>query len=283
MSKATVLIPAHNEAVVIGRCLETLLRNAAVDEFEVIVLSNGSTDQTAERARVSAQGLHAGSSVTVVDLAQSGKAAAINHGLDAGRGPKFLVLDADVLLDTETTRDLCRSLDEPGTLAASTTVGFDFDGVSWFSRSYHQFWKQVPSVANGLAGRGVYAFNPKGLERFVRLPLIIADDRFVDLVFGLSERTIVEGSSTVVPCNTLRTLIDRKSRVFLGNRTLRAEDVPGFDPRDRPAGGWHSTLRSNPSSLVHLPAYLGVNLLAKAKARMVARKMATVTWDQGRN
>ena len=283
MSETTVLIPAHNEAAVIGRCLETLLETAAVDEFEVLVLSNGSSDQTAERARVTAEGLRSGSSVTVLDLAQSGKAAAINQGLDVGRGPKFVVLDADVLLDTETTRDLCRSLDQPGTLAASTTVGFDFDGVSWLSRSYHRFWNQVPSIANGLAGRGVYAFNPEGLERFGRLPLIIADDRFVDLVFGLSERTIVEGSSTVVPCSTLRTLIDRKSRVFLGNRTLSAEDIPGFDTHDRPTGGWRSTLRSNPASLVHLPAYLGVNLLAKAKARLIARKTATVAWNEDRN
>lgn len=282
MSKATVLIPAHNEAAVIGRCLETLLENAVDDEFEVLVLSNGSTDQTAEQARLSVDRLQVGSSVTVIDLAQSGKAAAINHGLDIGRGPNFIVLDADVLLDTETTRDLCRSLDRPDTLAASTTVGFNFDGVSRFSRSYHRFWKQVPSVAKGLAGRGVYAFNPKGLERFGRLPLVIADDRFVDLVFGLSERTIVEGTSTVVPCCSLRALIDRKSRVFLGNRTLTAEAIPGFDPHDRPVGGWGSTLRSNPMNLVNLPAYLGVNLVAKSKARLIARKVATVAWDEDR-
>lgn len=285
MTRATILIPAHNEAPVIERCLRSLLEDADSDEFEVIVLSNGSTDQTVELARGAALRLDAGSSVTVLDIALPGKAAAINQGLDSGCGPKCIVLDADVLVDAETARELCRSLDQSNILAASTTVDFDFGGVSWPSRSYHRFWKQLPSVSNGLAGRGVYGFNARGIERVGRLPLVIADDRFVDLAFGVSERTIVGGSSTVIPSRGLRELIGRKSRVFLGNDRLKTDNIPSFNPDDRPTGGWFSALRSNPASVIDLPIYLAVNLLAKAKAK--ARRMAgdapTIAWTEDRS
>lgn len=282
MTKATILVPAHNEAVVVGRCLETLLRAADSGEFEVLVLSNGSTDRTVEIARQTALSLEVGSSVTVFDIAESGKAAAINRGLDSGLGPKFVVIDADVLVETKTIRDLCTALDQPGILAASTSVDFDFGEIPWPSRSYHRFWKQLPSVAGGLAGRGVYAFNPGGLDRIGRLPLVIADDRFVDLAFGVTERTVIQGSSTVIPSSGLRSLVERKSRVFLGNRTLEPESISGYDPGDRPTGGWPSALRSRPTNIVDLPVYLGVNLLAKGKARLMARKAPAVAWDEDR-
>lgn len=51
----TVIIPAHNEEAVIGRCLQTVLHDAPTAyPFEIIVAANGCTDRTAELAAVSA-------------------------------------------------------------------------------------------------------------------------------------------------------------------------------------------------------------------------------------
>ena len=142
---STILIPAHNEAAVVDLCLETLLRDADKGEFEIFVLSNGSTDETVSVAQDSANRLNATDSVTVVGTPEAGKAAAINYGFDVGVGPDFIVLDADVLLEATAARQLFDVLQKPGVLAASTAVGFDFEGIPPISRSYHRFWSQLPS------------------------------------------------------------------------------------------------------------------------------------------
>jgi glycosyltransferase involved in cell wall biosynthesis len=36
-----IVIAAHNEELVIGRCLDTIQQTAEDDEFEVIVIANG--------------------------------------------------------------------------------------------------------------------------------------------------------------------------------------------------------------------------------------------------
>ena len=46
-----IVIPAHNEETVIGRCLEVLLDGAAEGEFQVVVVPNGCSDRTADVAR----------------------------------------------------------------------------------------------------------------------------------------------------------------------------------------------------------------------------------------
>ena len=47
-AQATVIIPAHNEASVIDRCLGSIYNSIKPGEFEVIVVCNGCTDDTAK-------------------------------------------------------------------------------------------------------------------------------------------------------------------------------------------------------------------------------------------
>jgi glycosyltransferase involved in cell wall biosynthesis len=49
----TVIVPAHNEARVIGRLLGQLASAARPGEFDVIVVANGCTDDTAQVAAAS--------------------------------------------------------------------------------------------------------------------------------------------------------------------------------------------------------------------------------------
>ena len=48
---ASVVIPAHDEAQVIGRTLRGVLDRTAAGRLEVVVVCNGCTDDTAEVAR----------------------------------------------------------------------------------------------------------------------------------------------------------------------------------------------------------------------------------------
>jgi glycosyltransferase involved in cell wall biosynthesis len=71
---ASVVIPAHNEERVIGRCLEVLQAGLRPGELEVVVVANGCTDNTERVARSAVP------AVRVVSLAEASKAAALNAG-----------------------------------------------------------------------------------------------------------------------------------------------------------------------------------------------------------
>ena len=98
-----VVIAAHNEEAVIGRCLRRLLAGAEPGEFDVVVVANGCTDRTAEVARDFP-------GVRVIELDQAGKAAALNAGDRASEVFPRLYLDADVLLGTADARALRAAL-----------------------------------------------------------------------------------------------------------------------------------------------------------------------------
>ena len=87
--QGSVIIPAHNEAAVIARTLAPLAPLAAAGQLEVIVACNGCTDHTAAIAR-------GFDGVTVLELGQSSKAAALNAGDAAASHWPRLYLDADV-------------------------------------------------------------------------------------------------------------------------------------------------------------------------------------------
>ncbi|HHU32374.1 MAG TPA: glycosyltransferase family 2 protein [Clostridia bacterium] len=86
--KTAVLIPAYNEEHTIGQVLRVAL--ICQDVNEVVVVSDGSTDQTANIARKWG--------AKVIDLPENrGKGAAIMAGLKATQAEIIVLLDADLV------------------------------------------------------------------------------------------------------------------------------------------------------------------------------------------
>lgn len=260
----SILIPANDEAAVIESCLRSLLSEACAGEFEVLVVCNGCTDDTASIVRRFANESRQAIDLTVVEIDEASKIEALNTGLASMSGDAVIVLDADVLLPTANARSVAALLAAPKIRASSTAIKLDVDGASLLSRSYHRFWVQLPSIAGGLAGRGVYALDAEGLSRLGRFPSITADDQYVNLLFKPSERRIAEGESTVTVAQTARDIIRRKTRVFAGNAELRklTEQQP-----DAGSGSWRDVVRAKPAAAIDLPAYLLLNVVAKFLAR----------------
>ena len=96
LAPLTVLVPAHNEEALIGRCIRSVLDSGS-SGVDVLVVAHNCTDATAERAEA------AGAHVLVLnDPAQTGKGCALRYGFAAalaGTSQGVLVIDADSVID----------------------------------------------------------------------------------------------------------------------------------------------------------------------------------------
>jgi glycosyltransferase involved in cell wall biosynthesis len=94
----SVIIPVLNEEKLIGQCLSALVRQSLrADEFEVIVVDNGSTDRTIEIATEYRAALR----LSVVHKANCNISAARNSAAAIAKGTFLAFLDADCLPSEE--------------------------------------------------------------------------------------------------------------------------------------------------------------------------------------
>ena len=166
----SVVIPAHNEEVVLGRGLDGVLSGALLGEIDVVVVCNGCSDGTADVAR------SYGDRVRVIETPIPSKTHALNLGDEAARGfPRFYV-DADVVLTLDGIRRIAARLGASGAPAAAPVMQVDLSGSSWPVRAFYAIWTQMPYTREGMIGVGVYALSEEGRRRFGRFPDVIADD-----------------------------------------------------------------------------------------------------------
>jgi cellulose synthase/poly-beta-1,6-N-acetylglucosamine synthase-like glycosyltransferase/peptidoglycan/xylan/chitin deacetylase (PgdA/CDA1 family) len=115
----SIVVPAFNEAVGIGRAVDSLAASNYPD-FEIVVVDDGSTDGTAElveRLKLP--------TVLVLRQPNLGKPAALNRGIAAARHDVIVMVDADTVFEPRTLGRLVQPLRDPGVGAVSgnTKVG----------------------------------------------------------------------------------------------------------------------------------------------------------------
>jgi hypothetical protein len=111
--KISIIIPALNEAEIIGRTLSHL---NGVDNLEVIVVDGGSIDATAELARF--QGAE-------VFQSEPGKAIQMNTGAAAAAGDILVFLHADTLLPEGFSHQIAATLNQRGVAAGAFRLSID--------------------------------------------------------------------------------------------------------------------------------------------------------------
>lgn len=250
----SVVIPAHNESLVIGSLLDRLEPGARSGEIEVVVVANGCRDDTAGVAGVY--------TATVIDLPDGSKIAALEAGdAAASHFPRFYV-DADISIGGDDLLEMSSAL-AAGTLAISPQLQLDLSGANWAVRSYHRIWMDLPSVVHSLAGRGCFGLSAEGRSRWEKWPGVVADDQFVNQQFSDSEKVVHPsiGSEVRLPAN-LRNLVSRKRRSQRGNVELEA----GGPAKVTSTTAWMGVVRRDPRRLIDVPIYVGITLLVRLLA-----------------
>ena len=160
----TIIVPAHNEARVIGRLLSQLMAEAQPGEFNIVVVANGCTDDTAKAAA------SFGPAVRVISIPVASKSKALAAGNQAVDDFPRIYVDADVELHTRDVRALAEALRQPGVLGVGPRVTNNLADRPWLIRWYYAVWEQLPAVQAGLFGRGVIGVSETGYKRIADLP-----------------------------------------------------------------------------------------------------------------
>jgi cellulose synthase/poly-beta-1,6-N-acetylglucosamine synthase-like glycosyltransferase len=119
-----VLVPAYNEEKVIERTVRSVL-GSDYPRLRVIVIDDGSADATLEVTRAACQKEIAEGQVTVLTKANSGKADALNYGLEHVSEELFVGIDADTLIAPDAISKLVPHFSNPkvAAMAGNAKVG----------------------------------------------------------------------------------------------------------------------------------------------------------------
>jgi glycosyltransferase involved in cell wall biosynthesis len=271
----SIIIPAHNEEAVIINNLMPLKRLMDHIEYQIIVVCNGCNDETALLVRKHFP------RVTLLEIEQASKIAALNAGDALAKGDIRIYVDADISLTSEDVM-LCVSelARDSSPRAAAPRMRVDTGNASLAVKWYYRLWTQLPYVTDGLIGGGFYAMNRRGRKRFDKFPDIIADDEFVRLHFSNEERkTIQEASFTIIPPGNLKELIRVKTRVWVGNYQLQ-QMFPQLHASDNKSfKSFFLKLLFRPDLWVCLLIYI----YAQKRIRSAARKrlnQADMRWER---
>ncbi|MGO4144376.1 WecB/TagA/CpsF family glycosyltransferase [Paenarthrobacter sp. YAF11_1] len=206
-----VIIPAHNEASVIGRTLQSLEGVAAWGTVEVIVACNGCTDGT----ETVASGFRG---VRVLQVEAASKSAALNAADQVAERWPRLYLDADIEVSTEAVHAVLTALGDGPLLAARPAFRYDTVGASALVRSYYRARARIPSNAQGLWGAGAYALGRAGHDRLGGFPILTGDDYYVDRLFSGVEKAVLPTVPVVVRTPRTRSaLLAVLRRAYRGN------------------------------------------------------------------
>jgi glycosyltransferase involved in cell wall biosynthesis len=273
----SVVIAAHNEEAVLGRCLDALVDGAGPNELEVVVVCNGCTDRTADVARAYGEQVH------VVETPTASKTAALNLGDAVVSGfPRFYV-DADVALPLTSLRLVAAPLARGDALAAAPAMEIVLRGSSLAVRAYYGIWTRLPYVREGMIGVGVYALSEEGRGRFGEFPEIIADDGYVRMLFDPGERVSVgDAPVRVYGPERFSDLVRIKTRSRLGRHELR-QRFPDLVARERTTKSYGAALRSivvRPWLWPAATIYAAVQLRSRRRARGQFAAIADYVWER---
>lgn len=270
----SIIVPAHNEGLVIARAIKAIIFGAAAGEMDVIVVCNGCADDTARIAR------SFGPPVRVIETEVGNKANALNLGDQAALAFPRVYADADVLITLDAIRTLAARLQRGDVLVVAPHSSINLNDCSWCVRAYYDIRSRLPSAREGIGGSGVYALSQAGRRRFDDFPNITADDGYVRIQFKPEERqTLMSVNSIVFAPHTIEDLILIRTRAYYGTIELARRFPTLWNNRGESNHRTIGRLLGSPFLWPKLLVYCYVNIMARYKA-IVRFRTASFLWER---
>jgi biofilm PGA synthesis N-glycosyltransferase PgaC len=275
----TACIPVYNAARYLPAKLDSLLAlDYPKDKLDIIVLSDGSTDETDQIAA-----RYAGSSggrVTVMrNQARSGKPTALNRMRAAATGEVLLLTDVRQPLAAPSLRAMVSRLADPAVACVSgnlTLPGQAGAGVYWLYENWIRRSEAAFSSMLGVTGP-IYVIRKGDLPE---VPLdVILDDMWIPMRLRLERRRLLFCEEAVALDEAFgdEREFGRKVRTLAGNYQLLAR-MPGLlVPLVNPS--WLELLSHKVLRLVCpwlLLAFLAASLIAAAPLQPTAFELSGV-------
>ena len=110
MAMVSIVIPTFNRASLLEECIISILKQSYTD-YEIIVIDDGSTDNTLEILGKYAQVYK--QKIIFVEQERKGPAAARNKGISLARGEIILFIDDDVVTDKDWIKYIISDFSQP--------------------------------------------------------------------------------------------------------------------------------------------------------------------------
>lgn len=277
----SIVIPARNEAAVIGACLDSVARQTHSGLVQVIVVANGCTDDTADIVCSFASTFERrGYELRLVRTgpdSRPAKYSALNAGDAAATHGHRIYLDADVVLCSTALAAIMRAFARD-VLFCSPRI--ELSTVGYFASAYGRVWSALPYVRDDVIGAGCYAVHARGRKRWGQFPDLISDDKFARLQFAPEDRVVVDHTWFQITMPTgFSELVAIRARWLRGNMQLQ-DRFPSKAAHDqgrvRRAAAF---LLSHPTTWPDVPAVATIFLCAEWLA-MRQWRARSVRWER---
>jgi hopene-associated glycosyltransferase HpnB len=182
-ARIAIIIPARNEADVVGRAITSLLEQTGANTLQVFLVNDGSSDGTAQATRDAAKAAGRTEMLTVIEgkplpSGWSGKLWALQQGVERARAfePEFfLFTDADIVHASDSLTTLVAIAEAGSYDLASFMVKLHCETpaekflipafVFFFFKLYPPNWVADPRRATAGAAGGCILIRPEALRR----------------------------------------------------------------------------------------------------------------------
>ncbi|MFQ5476613.1 MAG: glycosyltransferase [Nitrosopumilus sp.] len=134
----SILIPAYNEEKVIRKTIESALE-IDYSKKEIIIIDDGSTDKTLSIAKTFQR-----DNVKVLHKENSGKATALNYGINFAKGEILTILDADTIAGKNSLKEIVKVFE------SSSDIGGVAGNVKVRNKTNWLTWCQALEYVSGL-------------------------------------------------------------------------------------------------------------------------------------
>lgn len=209
----SIIVPAYNEEKTIGKCLESILNQGYKGEIEIIVVNDGSTDQTAE--------IVSDYPVKFIDLTvNGGKANALNKAIEEARGDILIFTDSDSYMSENAVNSLvsCLNTNRDVQIVTGNVLIHENHGkkriMRYFQMIEYLIEQEITRHLQGLSGSILVCPGP-----------LTAVRRHVCNIVRFSDETIVEDADFTIKAlkNSMNIIRDPEAEVYTqAPETLRA-------------------------------------------------------------